>query len=396
MQDCLTLEHTVENAQDVLRQLKQSTTAFTSQLSEILERVAQSPKRLPDGSLDWLATFEELVLQGQTAEQTKRAKEQVATRLREEENELDVCQAELTAAHNEIVKLLSQASCQSVDEFFTKNRIYHERLELLARRDTLEANLKVVAGHKPLDQFLRGFATESRASQEKKREELLVQIAATNAQEDSLRQQVASIEAKLTSLSQSQELAMKLQEREVLSASIKSQARDWAKYALAYALLQQTRQDFEQERQPEVLRQASEIFQHITGGAWQSIVISLDKNRTLRMLPKNGQELLAPEALSRGTQEQAYLALRLAYIVSHASFAESLPLLMDEVLVNFDRKRALATAKELARMSQGGFGKEHQIFYFTCHPEIVELFQSEDTKAALFTINQGQIRPTQL
>ena len=55
----------------------------------------------------------------------------------------DVC----AQAKEELADLLAQAHCTSCDEFLGKNRIYNERLSLLNRRDTLEANLKVVAGN---------------------------------------------------------------------------------------------------------------------------------------------------------------------------------------------------------------------------------------------------------
>jgi uncharacterized protein YhaN len=46
-----------------------------------------------------------------------------------------------------------------------------------------------------------------------------------------------------------------------------------------------------------------------------------------------------------------------------------LPLIMDDVLVNFDPERARAVAQELAR-----FSTQHQVLIFTCHPETAQLF----------------------
>src|SRR5439155_18200022 len=75
-----------------------------------------------------------------------------------------------------------------------------------------------------------------------------------------------------------------------------------------------------------------------------------------------------PEELSRGTAEQLYLCLRLALASEFARRAESLPLIMDDVLVNFDPVRARAVARELVR-----FAERRQILIFTCQPESARL-----------------------
>ncbi len=66
---------------------------------------------------------------------------------------------------------------------------------------------------------------------------------------------------------------------------------------------------------------------------------------------------------------------------------------MDEVLVNFDQARAERTAREFARMTAGGAGKSHQIFYFTCHPSTVEILRGALPDAAVFSVRDGHILP---
>ena len=52
-----------------------------------------------------------------------------------------------------------------------------------------------------------------------------------------------------------------------------------------------------------------------------------------------GGEVRRPEELSRGTAEQLYLALRFGLIEEFARHAEPLPVVMDDILVNFDEAR---------------------------------------------------------
>ncbi len=72
--------------------------------------------------------------------------------------------------------------------------------------------------------------------------------------------------------------------------------------------------------------------------------------------------------MSRGAAEQLYLCLRLGLAAEFARRTAALPLIMDDVLVNFDPERARAVACELAH-----FSWRHQILIFTCHPETAAL-----------------------
>ena len=80
---------------------------------------------------------------------------------------------------------------------------------------------------------------------------------------------------------------------------------------------------------------------------------------------------LPVEFLSRGTREQVYLSLRLALVAAYARRGVLLPLVLDDVLVNFDKQRAEAAAKVLGAFSESG----HQILVFTCHEHIMRIFQ---------------------
>jgi hypothetical protein len=81
---------------------------------------------------------------------------------------------------------------------------------------------------------------------------------------------------------------------------------------------------------------------------------------------------LPVEVLSRGTREQLFLSLRLALAASYARRGAPLPLVLDDVLVNFDADRAKAAAKVLRDFAAEG----HQILVFTCHEHILKLFTS--------------------
>jgi len=79
---------------------------------------------------------------------------------------------------------------------------------------------------------------------------------------------------------------------------------------------------------------------------------------------------LLPHLLSRGTAEQLYLAIRFALLRDYASHSDPLPVIFDDVFVNFDPRRTRTTFDAVA-----GLTETHQVFLFTCHPHVVTLAQ---------------------
>ena len=85
--------------------------------------------------------------------------------------------------------------------------------------------------------------------------------------------------------------------------------------------------------------------------------------------------------------------MRLAYIKNHAVHATPLPVIMDEVLVNFDPQRAERTARAFVDLTGGDPEAAHQLLYFTCQPHTVDLLRKADPGAALLLVEDGRIRP---
>ncbi len=137
----------------------------------------------------------------------------------------------------------------------------------------------------------------------------------------------------------------------------------------AQALLQRTLSQHERERQPAVVARAGEHFKRVTGGRYTGLLANAgaDGNQGFRVLASSG-EVVDAASLSRGSIEQLYLCLRLGLADSFAARSVALPILLDDVLVNFDPERARAVAVELVDSSAS-----HQILLLTCHPELAEM-----------------------
>ncbi len=393
MDKCLEFERELERLQEEKERLERECEGFVVPLCSVLEHVGYAEPQADSGSLpyqeDWLQELDMLMAQMQASQEAQQIYQQVQEQLTTQEEELHEASTALNDAQATINHLLQLAKLDNVEEFIRLSHVRAQKLELVRRRHDLEDALRLAAGEKDFEAFLQSFATrekhECEAFLTQKEEELQSLLV----QEQEKMHEFASVNASLHGLTHTDALAKLRQEERNLQESLQEAGRSWAQYAVARQMLLQAKQRFERERQPQVIRMASEIFAKITQEKWKGLTASLEDN-SLQVISPFG-EPLAPTLLSRGTQEQLYLALRLAYIRNHAAHARALPVIMDDVLVNFDPERAERTAQALLSLSQSG--KRHQILFFTCHPYMADMLQKNNPDSKRFMVENAQIVP---
>lgn len=150
-------------------------------------------------------------------------------------------------------------------------------------------------------------------------------------------------------------------------SQLESMLERYAVLALSERLMSRAKAVFEEERQPEVLQRASRFFNRMTGGAYERIVAPGDRSGLLA--ESSNRQLLNSAFLSRGTQEQLYLAMRFA-LCDAASREHPLPLLLDDLFVHFDEKRLASTLPVLEEISAS-----RQLILFTCHRHVADLLE---------------------
>jgi len=174
-----------------------------------------------------------------------------------------------------------------------------------------------------------------------------------------------------------------LAQKESRLETAREAAKQWAALALARHLFDEARGRYERERQPAVLKLASVHLRKLTGERYREVRMPLDGS-DLQALPAGGTPPRTADQLSRGTAEQLYLALRFGFIEEFTRDRRSLPLVMDDILVNFDPERASATIATLVELSE-----RFQILYFTCHPETADRFKAFDSAIPVFRLRDG-------
>ena len=168
-----------------------------------------------------------------------------------------------------------------------------------------------------------------------------------DAKRNALREERGGIDTELAQLTSEEESSALRIRRSTLEEQLREHAREWSRLTIAEALLEKTRQKFEQERQPSVIRHAQDFFSSVTGQRYQHLRVPIGE-QTITVTDDAGPSK-QPAELSRGTREQLYLALRFGLIREFGEHAERLPVVVDEALVNFDPERARLAAESFAQ-----------------------------------------------
>jgi len=159
-----------------------------------------------------------------------------------------------------------------------------------------------------------------------------------------------------------------------------SQALDrLAPMLIARHMLERAVDQFGQENIGEMMVTIGNLLKRMTQGRYIKVEQNPD-DESFVILSQDGTQRTAAQ-LSTGTREQLYLAIRLAYIQHYCDQAEPLPILMDDILVNFDDHRQNSTLEVLAELSP-----HVQIIMLTCHQALVDKVRLLGRRANILSI----------
>ena len=196
-------------------------------------------------------------------------------------------------------------------------------------------------------------------------EKLQDELAGLEEQLNRLVEQAAGVKNAMEALETGEELSLARQQREMLRAKLSIAARQWHTAVLARTLLGLAREKHERERQPAVLAQASEYIGPMTGGRYSRVVAPVGAAQLLEVEEPGGRRVPA-RALSRGAAAQLYLAVRLALARHLGNVLTPMPIILDDVTVDFDVARLRGALQVLNLVAQ-----EQQLILFTCHQHIL-------------------------
>lgn len=151
--------------------------------------------------------------------------------------------------------------------------------------------------------------------------------------------------------------------QEKLTGELERLGREYDALCLAIETLEQAEQEIQSRFSPRINQLAGEYMSRMTGGRYDRVMLDQSMTVTAR---ETGDPVSRPlGALSAGTADQLYLAVRLA--ITQLLLPEDAPVVLDDTLTAMDDSRmaeAMALLLELAQT--------RQIILFSCHTRELE------------------------
>lgn len=189
-------------------------------------------------------------------------------------------------------------------------------------------------------------------------------IAATTDEVNTLQQQVAELQVQLNNLSDSTAVFEAKQGLANAETNFTNSSKEYLANLLAAKWISRSLDIASNERFPKMLKAAKEYLKLLTGGRY----VDLELDKKLTVIRNDGKKREV-KYLSRGTAEQLYFALKLAFI-EQIKDKINLPILIDDSFVNFDDRRIGYIDKLLKKIS-----KNNQVLIFTAQESLVNKLQ---------------------
>lgn len=302
------------------------------------------------------------------AKQAQTVRDGLQQRLTRAEAELAAAQQRQLAVQASLTPLMSAAGVQAIDELVTM-------VERSDQRRAIEQSIKSA-------QLELGRAADGLAEEALRLEAADVDPDALKAELESLTARAHQAVEEIATLSNSygtqksafealvgkDDAAQAEARRQEAIATMGDAAQRYLRLQTAARLLKWSMEKFRETKQGPMLAKASAIFSGLTLGSFSRLLVdSGESTPRLFGVRPNGQ-LVDVTGMSEGSRDQLYLALRLAALALQIDQGLSMPLIADDLFINFDDARTRAGLQVLGELSH-----RMQIIFLTHHDHLVPL-----------------------
>lgn len=300
------------------------------------------------------------------AKDKAQRRQTLAERIDEAAEAKEQAEAAIRQTGQELAALTAAAGCDTLAELTEAENRSAQAASLEAEIAATESRL-VAASALPLPALL---------AQAEGQDWVMVQAALERASEDlcdctteveALHRKLLEAQAGLDRIDGEALAGEAEQKAQAAAAQLSHLVGGYASARLASAVLAQVIETYQQRHQGPLLARASQLFAAITGGRFVKVATDFDEAMTILVGVRPNGKRETVGNLSTGTRDQLFLALRLAAIESHITHQEPMPVVVDDIVINFDDASASATFQVLAELS-----KKTQVLFFTHHEHLLE------------------------
>lgn len=157
-------------------------------------------------------------------------------------------------------------------------------------------------------------------------------------------------------------------QRQEAIAAMADAAERYLRLQTAARLLKWSIEKFRETKQGPMLAKASTIFNGLTMDSFGRLLVDSEGDTPRLFGVRPSGEQVDVTGMSEGSRDQLYLALRLAALELQIDQGVSMPLIADDLFINFDDRRTAAGLKVL-----GDLSRNMQVVFLTHHDHLVPL-----------------------
>ncbi len=341
-------------------EISESLKGFNDRLSQVLSDLDLEVGSWEEG----MVALGRILEEAKDTYEERKAQEAKASPLRERKRLLE---GKLAQKKGEMEKLLQDAKVTSVETFRELAQGWEKRKSLEEEAKESRLQLAGLLGGNWEDWVPR-LASLGPGEANRRLEELTERERELREGRDGLIHDHARLCRRREELEGEEREQELVQRKEELIEKLREAINKWTVDSIAIMLFRRTREVYERENQPRVLQEASRFFSTMTGDKYNMVYLPIGEEEL--WVERYDGRRLSSRYLSRGTGEQLYLSLSMAIMIEVAQRGITFPVVLDDILVNFDPTRASKAAEAILSLSN-----RLQVLFFTCHPHIVELFQ---------------------
>lgn len=362
------------------RRIERDLEAFTTRITQLMQEAGLKPQ-----AADPQARLKQLILAVSDQKLVVERRQGVVRQARALRRELHKVRREIEDQKRRKKALLASAGTEEERQLRELADLHRRTDDLTRQHDEITSQITfALAGQFTEESIADEITREGLGSLSERRADLAAQLSHAQGRQSQLYERRGEINHELKALAADRRLAEAKLELGCVGEKLRQAVGRWQVLAVTGRLLEAIRAIYETERQPETLGEASRYLTKLTEGHYTRIWTPLGE-QVLRIDDRHGDPLPL-DVLSSGTREAVFLSLRLALVAAYARRGAMLPILLDDVLVNFDTERAKAAASVLAEFARGGF----QMLLFTCHEHIVRIFRGVKVEARYLPV-RGQV-----
>jgi uncharacterized protein YhaN len=292
----------------------------------------------------------------------------LSTRLHSSQAELTEAQNRLQEVHARLAPLMATAG---VDEVKDLGRAIERSDELRAIQH------KIQSTEQDLIQASDGLSLEDLRTENESvgADELKAELDRLTKASRDVVNQIATLSKELgaqrityDALNGTDQAARAEAQRQEAIAAMADTAERYLRLQTTVRLLKWSIEKFRETKQGPMLSKASTLFNQLTMGSFSRLLVDSDGDtpRLFGVRPDGAQVDI--NGMSEGSRDQLYLALRLAALELQVEQGFAMPLIADDLFINFDDRRTAAGLKVFAELSLN-----RQVIILTHHEHVVEL-----------------------